>query len=291
MKTKDLSRAPLLGDAGIDHAHQAQFDALAALADLDAAAFGPACQTLFDALERDFRDEEMRMEGAQWNGLPAHREQHARVLGGLHHAMSALDQGDCAPARRAVLLLPQWLQLHIATFDADMLAACPHATDPFSLANKEASMFKHILIPTDGSPGGQAAIASAIRFAASCGARVTGVYAIPEFHVLTGHAAMLEETRTSYMVASNVHAADVLAAISSLADTFRVQCETVTRVSDQPHAAILDVAHERGCDLIAMASHGYKGIKGLMLGSETHKVLVHGDIPVLVFRAEPAPAA
>jgi nucleotide-binding universal stress UspA family protein len=55
-------------------------------------------------------------------------------------------------------------------------------------------------------------------------------------------------------------------------------------VSDDPYESILQTAKERKCDLIVMASHGRHGVKGLLLGSETQKVLVHSDIPVLVYR-------
>jgi nucleotide-binding universal stress UspA family protein len=63
-----------------------------------------------------------------------------------------------------------------------------------------------------------------------------------------------------------------------------VPCTGVRVVSDEPYEAIIATARERHCDLIVMASHGRKGIKGLLLGSETQKVLVHSAIPVLVHR-------
>jgi nucleotide-binding universal stress UspA family protein len=54
--------------------------------------------------------------------------------------------------------------------------------------------------------------------------------------------------------------------------------------SDHPYEAILKMAEDKGCDLIAMASHGRKGVRGFLLGSETQKVLAHSQVPVLVFR-------
>jgi nucleotide-binding universal stress UspA family protein len=63
-----------------------------------------------------------------------------------------------------------------------------------------------------------------------------------------------------------------------------VQCETVAAVSDTPYEAIIKTADEHNCDLIFMASHGRRGLTGLLLGSETQKVLTHSDIPVLVYR-------
>ena len=54
--------------------------------------------------------------------------------------------------------------------------------------------------------------------------------------------------------------------------------------SDHPYEAIIGAAQDKGCDLILMASHGRRGIQGLLLGSETQKVLTHSKIPVLVYR-------
>jgi nucleotide-binding universal stress UspA family protein len=58
----------------------------------------------------------------------------------------------------------------------------------------------------------------------------------------------------------------------------------VSSVSDIPYEAIIAAAEEAGADLIFMASHGRRGISGLLLGSETQKVLTHSKIPVLVYR-------
>ena len=63
-----------------------------------------------------------------------------------------------------------------------------------------------------------------------------------------------------------------------------VSCETIQVESGQPHQAILAAAEDKGCDLIAMASHGRRGMSAILLGSETVKVLTHSKIPVLVFR-------
>jgi nucleotide-binding universal stress UspA family protein len=63
-----------------------------------------------------------------------------------------------------------------------------------------------------------------------------------------------------------------------------VRCTTVIEVSDHPYEAIIRTAEKKGCDLILMASHGRRGVQGLLLGSETQKVLTHSRIPVLVYR-------
>jgi len=61
-------------------------------------------------------------------------------------------------------------------------------------------------------------------------------------------------------------------------------CQGFTVEAMHPHEAILDHAKNQGCDLIVMASHGRRGVAGVLLGSETQKVLTHSNIPVLVLR-------
>ena len=145
-------------------------------------------------------------------------------------------------------------------------------------------MFKHLLLPTDGSQLSEVAIYKAIDFAKSINARVTGFHVIPEFHVFTYRTEMLEDTREEFMRDSRIHAEKYLAVIERAAQAAGVQCDVLHVVSDHPHEAIIQAASKRGCDLIAMASHGRKGMQGMVLGSETYKVLTHSQIPVLVYR-------
>lgn len=145
-------------------------------------------------------------------------------------------------------------------------------------------MFKNILFPTDGSPTSDAALPICLQFAKAAGAHVTALHVVPEFHVFTYNSEMLEDTREQYLQQTAARGARVLDAVEKLARTEGVACETIMRRGDEPYLAILDEARERGCDLITMASHGYRGVKGMLLGSETHKVLVHSMIPVLVLR-------
>jgi nucleotide-binding universal stress UspA family protein len=143
-------------------------------------------------------------------------------------------------------------------------------------------MFKHILLPTDGSDLSEAAIRKGIQFAKSIGARVTGFYAMPEFHIFTYKTEMLEDTKEQFLRDSKAHADKYLAAIEKAAKETGVACDTVRAASDHPYQAILKAARDTGCDLIMMASHGRTGIQGLLLGSETQKVLTHTRLPVLV---------
>ena len=145
-------------------------------------------------------------------------------------------------------------------------------------------MFKHILLPTDGSRGSERAIRKALALAKSTGAKVTGFHVIPKFHVFTFRTEMLEDTEEEYARDSRAHAQKYLAVIEKAAKQAGVPCQTVYATSDQPYEAIIRTAQRKGCDLIAMASHGRRGVQGLLLGSETQKVLTHSKIPVLVYR-------
>jgi len=145
-------------------------------------------------------------------------------------------------------------------------------------------MYKRILLPTDGSDASRRAIRSGVDFARSIGAEVIGMTATPAFHTFTTDAEMMEQTRDQYLESSKARGQRLLDEVASAARDAGVPCTCVQVVSDEPYEAIIATARERLCDLIVMASHGHRGIKGLLLGSETQKVLVHSLIPVLVHR-------
>lgn len=145
-------------------------------------------------------------------------------------------------------------------------------------------MFKHILLPTDGSAASDLAVSTCMQLAKDAGARVTAVHVVPEFHLITRHREMLEDTRETWLRDSTAAGAKVLEGVKQAARQQGIECETVIERGDHPYEVIIREARARGCDVIVMASHGYRGVKGLLLGSETHKVLVHSTIPVLVLR-------
>ena len=145
-------------------------------------------------------------------------------------------------------------------------------------------MFKHILLPTDGSASSDKSIQAAIRLARDMGARVTGLHVVPPFHTFSYRPDMIEDTEEQYEIDSEAAARKVLMTIEQQAAECGVQVETAVVRSDDVHQAIIHTATERNCDLIAMASHGKRGVRALLLGSETQKVLTHSQIPVLVYR-------
>lgn len=145
-------------------------------------------------------------------------------------------------------------------------------------------MFKHILIPTDGTALSERAIQTGVRLAQALGAHVTGFHAMPEFHVLTYRTGMLEHTREEYARDCRDTAERYLEAVRQAAKAHRVDCTTRTVTHDHFDEAIVEAVRHLGADLIVMASHGRGGMQGVLLGSTTQKVLTHAMVPVLVCR-------
>jgi nucleotide-binding universal stress UspA family protein len=147
-------------------------------------------------------------------------------------------------------------------------------------------MFKHILLPTDGSKSSDAAIRMGVQLAKTVNAKVTGLHVMPEFHVFSYKTEMLEDTKREFAKDSKAHAAQYLGVIETVANSAGVPFDIASATDDHPYEAIIGVAKQRGCDLIVMASHGRKGVQAVLLGSETQKVLTHSPIPVLVCRQQ-----
>lgn len=147
-------------------------------------------------------------------------------------------------------------------------------------------MFKHILVPTDGSALSEAAVQRAVTFARETSARVTFFYARPDFPMpIYGEGALIDPTTPEQFAASaEAEANRILDAAKASADAAGVVSDIDSQVNEVPYEAVIDAAERHACDLIFMASHGRRGIAGLLLGSETQKVLTHSKIPVLVFR-------
>ncbi len=147
-------------------------------------------------------------------------------------------------------------------------------------------MFKHILVPTDGSQLSSDTVKRAIAFANETRAQVTFFFAKPDYPVaFYGEGALIDPTTPDkFAEMADQQAKEILAAHEAAAKAEGVASASVSSVSDTPYEAIIAAAEEAGADLIFMASHGRRGISGLLLGSETQKVLTHSKIPVLVYR-------
>lgn len=149
-------------------------------------------------------------------------------------------------------------------------------------------MFKHILLPTDGSKLSDQGVKQTIKMAKALGAKITAVHVMNNYHVVLQDEGFLmpdvpvlrkrlEEIRSRQV-------REILGSVKEAADKVGVRCDTVVAIGDMPYEMIIKQAKKSKCDLIMMASHGRRGIKGILVGSETAKVLTHSKIPVLVLR-------
>ncbi|MBY0577415.1 MAG: universal stress protein [Burkholderiales bacterium] len=148
-------------------------------------------------------------------------------------------------------------------------------------------MFKHILLPTDGTELSEEAIKKAVAFAKSVGARISGFHAIQEYSpVLASESFGYFDPATVELFEKNAeaYARNCLSFIEKSAQEAGVDCDCSFETSPQVYEGIIKAAQDNDCDLIWMASHGRRGITGLLVGSETSKVLTHSKIPVLVYR-------
>ena len=148
-------------------------------------------------------------------------------------------------------------------------------------------MYKQILVSTDGSKLSAKAIRMAVKLAGATGAKVTGVYVTPPFVAPAygeGVMYMPAVSPARYKQITEREARKALAAVEIEARTGEVDCATVMLTADNPWEGIIRAARSKRADLIVMASHGRRGLAGLVLGSETTKVLTHSKVPVLVCR-------
>ena len=147
-------------------------------------------------------------------------------------------------------------------------------------------MYSHILIPTDGTELSHQAVEKGIAFALEQKAKITLLYVQPDFSVPLGSESVMlaPETREDYAKASQEQARKILEKAAAVAAHFGVKADPITTVNNSPYEVIIETARSNNCDLIFMASHGRRGLEGLLIGSVTQKVLTHCKTPVLVYR-------
>ena len=145
-------------------------------------------------------------------------------------------------------------------------------------------MFKSILIPTDGSKLSDQAVRQGLQLAKSLGARVVAFHVTAPFHVLAASAAALTETREQSEKRAAEFSKQIFDVIASMAREAGVACTCQSHSGEHVWQEIIMAAEKYGCDAICMASHGRRGLAGVVIGSETVKVLTHSKIPVVVFR-------
>lgn len=148
-------------------------------------------------------------------------------------------------------------------------------------------MFKHILVSTDGSKLSGKAIRAAVRLARATGARLTGAYVIAPYVRPSYSEGVIYNSGPSskrYKEVTKREARKALALVEIEARTAGTKFGSAILTANNPWEGIIRAAKSKKCDLIVMASHGRGGLAGLLLGSETTKVLTHSKIPVLVYR-------
>jgi len=147
-------------------------------------------------------------------------------------------------------------------------------------------MYQRILVPTDGSTLSKKAMRSAVQLAASLDAEIVALNVVPRYPTSYMDGALdisvTEVERVERLWAERGQ--EIAQAVRVAAERAGVKAKAVTVSSDLVAEAILAAARKHKCDLIVMASHGRKGLKRLLLGSETQHVLTHGEVPVLVLR-------
>ncbi len=147
-------------------------------------------------------------------------------------------------------------------------------------------MYKHILIPTDGSETADKAIDAGITFAKEASARVTLFTAVPEYEV-PGEGQIMskqvisiaEHNRRSEKLANGI-----LAPAMQRARAAGIEFDTDFVQSNRPYKAIIGAAESHRCDAVFMSSHGRTGLAKMWHGSETEGVLTHSSIPTLIYR-------
>lgn len=147
-------------------------------------------------------------------------------------------------------------------------------------------MYQKILVATDGSALSKKAVRSAVELAGAVGAELLALYVVPRYPVSYFEGGITissqEIARTEKQWADEGQA--VVDAVQQAAQAKGIKAKGLIAKSDMVAEQIMAMAKKHKCDLIVMASHGRKGLKRILLGSETQHVLTHSTVPVLVLR-------
>ncbi len=144
-------------------------------------------------------------------------------------------------------------------------------------------MFKHILIPVDGSPTSMLAVGKAAALAKTFGSSVTALYVVDPYP-FTGVGADFAYGQAQYLSAATAEANAALDAAKKAIEEAGVPVTTVVGEGHAVHDGIVRAVESTGADLIVMGSHGRRGLEKLVLGSVTQRVLGVAHVPVLVVR-------
>lgn len=149
-------------------------------------------------------------------------------------------------------------------------------------------MYKHILVPTDGSPLSNKAARTAVDLARQSKARITAMYVMTPYAPPSDMSEIAispeDHSPAAYKARAEKEAAAALRRIQRAAAAAKVPFSALSVTAPAPWEAIVDSARAKRCDVIVMGSHGRQGLASLLLGSQTSKVLSHSKKPVLVCR-------
>ena len=145
-------------------------------------------------------------------------------------------------------------------------------------------MYKHILIASDGSDLAKKAVEQGMALAKALDAKVTAVTVTEPLAMVAPGEVALAFPIDEYEKGAAATAAEILSGISEAAADAGVTCETMHMKDSYPAEGIVEAAKQQGCDLIVMSSHGRRGLRRLVLGSQANEVVTHSTIPVLICR-------
>ena len=145
------------------------------------------------------------------------------------------------------------------------------------------TMYKHILLPTDGSELSKAAMKHGIALAKATGAKITALVVSTPLQSLVVDPSAASKALVQYKALVAEQTAKYLDHVKEDAERMGVACTALSVEHDKPYEAIVETARDHACDLVVMASHGLRGVSAI-LGSETLKVLTHSTVPILVYR-------
>jgi nucleotide-binding universal stress UspA family protein len=146
-------------------------------------------------------------------------------------------------------------------------------------------MFKHILVPVDGSETSFLAADKALEIARDASACVTLVHAIDSYpYAGMGHA--YGEAQSNYLSAANAAAGRIFATITDKANLRNIPIEVRIVETNNAARGIVEVAESVHADIIVMGTHGRGKLNRMVVGSVTQRVLAQTKIPVLAIRSD-----
>lgn len=147
-------------------------------------------------------------------------------------------------------------------------------------------MYQRILVATDGSTLSKKAVRNSIGLAAATGAELVALYVVPRYPVSYYDGVLTISADDVALAEQDCHdkGQAIVDGVREAAASEGVKTKAVVAHSDLVAESIMATARKHKCDLVVMASHGRKGLKRILLGSETQQVLTHSSVPVLVLR-------